>query len=64
MAGLRPSGLPRSGLVHRRIRQILQDLLDGEISSIVAAPHRFLRSFDHFIRSRQHIRLNRQTSRM
>ena len=31
----------------------VRDYIDGEISSIVAAPRRFLRSFDHFIRSIQ-----------
>ena len=37
MAGLRPSGLPRSGLVQRRFSQISQDLFVGEFSSITGS---------------------------
>ena len=43
MAGLRPSALPRSGLVHRRNGQISQDLLDGEYNSILESPRCQLR---------------------
>jgi hypothetical protein len=38
MAGLRPSALPRSGLVQRCNGQISQDLLDGEYNSILESP--------------------------
>jgi hypothetical protein len=34
--------------------------VDGEISSILTSPLGFLPSFDHLIRSHQHIRRNRQ----
>jgi hypothetical protein len=41
--------------------QYLQDLIDGEFSSILASPLRFLCSLDHSIRSRQHVRRNRKS---
>ncbi len=34
MAGLRPSGLPRSGLVQRRFRQVSLDSVEGEFNLI------------------------------
>ena len=36
MAGLRPSGLPRSGLVLRRNGQVSQNWIVGEYSSVGA----------------------------
>ena len=46
--------------IDRRVSQISQDLVDGEISSILASPLGFLRSFDHLIRPHEHIWRDRQ----
>jgi hypothetical protein len=35
--------------------------IDGEFSSILASPLRFLRLLDHLVRSRQHLLWNRES---
>jgi hypothetical protein len=46
--------------VTRRLRSIACNWIEGEFNSILASLLRFLSSFDHSVRSRQHIRRDRQ----
>jgi hypothetical protein len=43
-----------------RVRQVSQDLSEGEINSILAAQLGFLPSLDHVIRPHEHVGRNRQ----